>query len=389
MGILLLAGGAGPGCGDEPERPRGPPAKGGTTQAQAGPDSATAQPAKADPARAQRAQLEAAERRKARRAELQKQEEELEERVKELERARKEMAERHTKEDAGLVEIDVRIRRRFLQYIRDARDAEHKLERMVKRFRELENVVQSGATGKLQDLRDARDEIEKRRDEIQNAWQRSQDEARLGKIEESPVKKDLYLVRAVKRQWFAISAPARRGRPKSTEKRTINRSFRAWLKEVPARKQIVVRVLAQPLGPKRTPDTYDFTNLDFYILLELLEDSLDRLNIAVENKELKRNRARLEQIQKELDTVEQRLNDHMAEGGHELSEYEDLLDRLPGARENASYLSTRVAEWARIFAEVEKIHTRQTKEADVARAALEHAREQLERVRRELRPLSD
>ncbi|MHC4494092.1 MAG: hypothetical protein ACYTDU_21080, partial [Planctomycetota bacterium] len=139
----------------------------------------------------------------------------------------------------------------------------------------------------------------------------------------------------------------------------------------------------------RTPDTYDFTNLDFYILLELLEDSLDRLNIAVENKELKRNRARLEQIQKELDTVEQRLNDHMAEGGHELSEYEDLLDRLPGARENASYLSTRVAEWARIFAEVEKIHTRQTKEADVARAALEHAREQLERVRRELRPLSD
>ena len=321
-------------------------------------------------------------------AELRKKLTELVGKIAELESTRKEIAERHTQERTGLPRIDTRVRRSFLQYVHDARTAEHKLHRMEQRFRELEKVAKSGLTGKLKDLTDKRDAIELRRLEIDNAWQRTLDEVQRGKVKESPVKEELYLVRAVKRQWFAVSGPARRGKMKSGDKWRILKDFRAWLAQVPARKQVVAKALIQPLGPKhKTPDNYDFTDLDFYILLELLEDSLDRKNIVIENRELKENRAKLERIRAEFDAVVQAINDALAEGGNELAEYLELQGRLPTARENATYLSTRTVEWERIFREIGEIDARQTRESEEAVVALEQARRALSLVETELRRL--
>lgn len=324
----------------------------------------------------------------ARRTELRAKRAALVGRIAELKRSQSEIGERHARERDGLPRIDTRMRRRFLQYVNDARTAEHKLRRMEQRFQELEKVAKSGLTGKLKKLTEKRDAIEQRRIEIENAWLRSLDESQKGRVKESPVKKELYLVRAVKRQWFAVSGPARRGKMRSGDKWRILKDFRAWLDEVPARREVVAKALAQPLGPKRkTPDNYDFTDLDFYILLELLEDRLDRENIVLENKELKENRAKLEQIRKELGAVVQEISDSTAEGGDDLSEYLDLDSRLPVARENATYLSTRIVEWERVFREIGEIGARQAQETSNAASALERTRRELTLVETELRRL--
>ncbi|MHC4549442.1 MAG: hypothetical protein ACYTEZ_11770 [Planctomycetota bacterium] len=344
-------------------------------------------PAKVAPPETKPPKPSPAQKRRARRAELWKQKAALEAQIAELEQARAELVKRQEEERAGLPQVDLRIRQRFMRYTRDARDAAHKLELMERRIEELEQRVAGAMTGKLKELREQRAEVEQRQNEILNAWQRSLEEASLGKVEESPVKQDLDLVRAVKRQWFAVSVPARRGRVKFGEKTKINKGFRAWLAEVPARKQIVAQALAWMRGRRRSPDAYDYTNLDFYVLLELLEDDLDRKNVAVEQTELKKNRARLDRIRRELDAVEQQISDQMAEGGDELSEYDDLLDRLPDARENASHLATRVEEWAGIFRELEAFRARQLEEEDALLQPLREARRELKLVQRELRPL--
>jgi len=321
-------------------------------------------------------------------ADLRKKLTELVGKIAELERERREIEERHVQERAGLPRIDTRTRRSFLQYVHDARTAEHKLHRMEQRFAELEKVAKSGLTGKLKELTDKRNAIELRRLEIDNAWQRTLDEVEHGKVKESPVKEELYLVRAVKRQWFVVSGPARRGKLNSDARWKILKGFRAWLSEVPARKQVVAKALAQPLGPKhKTPDNYDFTDLNFYILLELLEDDLDRKNIVIENLELKENRAKLERIRAEFDAVVQAINDALSEGGTELTEYLDLLGRLPTTRENATYLSTRTVEWERIFKEIGEIDARHAKEAEAAAVALDQTRRALSVVETQLRRL--
>jgi hypothetical protein len=367
-------------CGEQRGPPPPPPAprKAATPKPKKAP---AVKPPAVDPAAAK-------VRDEAQRTELGKKRTALVARIAELTRIQQETEARLEQERAGLPRIDTRVRRRFMQYVQDARTAEHKLHRMEQRFQELEKVAKSGLTGKLKKLTDQRDAIEKRRAEIENAWLRALDESHHGRVKESPVKKELYLVRAVKRQWFAVSGPARRGKLKSGDKWRILKTFRGWLDEVPARKSVVAKALAQPLAPKgKTPANYDYTDLEFYILLELLEDSLDRANIVLENKELKENRSKLEQIRRESDTVVQAIHDSMAEGGSELSEYLDLLDRLPTARENASYLSTRIVEWERIFREIGEIDARHAKENEEAHAALDKARRELDLVETELRRL--
>lgn len=322
------------------------------------------------------------------RTELRSQRAELAGRIAELGRALKELEARHARERAGLPKIDTPARRRFLRYVEDARTAEFRLRRAEQRLQQLESVAKRELTGKLKELTDRRDEIEQRRAVIDNVWQRALDKTRYGKIEESPVKAELYCLRAVKRRWFDVSVPARQGRLTADTRRKILQGFRAWLDEVPARKQVVAKALAQPLGPKRkTPDDYDFTDLDFYILLEVLEDTLDRQNIALENRELAESRRKLAQIRTELGAVTQEINEALAEGGSELAEYLELLGRLPTTRENASYLAGRVMEWARIFRQIGELDARQAKEREEAEAALTRARRELAHVEAELRRL--
>ena len=202
-----------------------------------------------------------------------------------------------------------------------------------------------------------------------------------GAVEESPVKKDLDTLRAVKAQWFSATPAARRGTAKDSDKKAISDGFKSWLGELPDRKRVVDQAL-RPLGPKgKTPDTYDYSDLDFFILLSLAEEQLERANIVVEKKELTESRDKLDTIQKELDAIDEKIREQMLSGGAELQEYEEIQERMPGVQELASSLAERVAALRESLKELDAAKERREREDEEARAALEAARKELARYR--------
>jgi len=365
LALLLAAG-----CGKKDQ----PPPPGATAQGPSAPVAEPPPPAGPSPEELA-AQRQALEQKRA----------ELEAKVRELAKAQKELAERHASELRGLPEA-APLRRSYVTAIVDARKKEAALERLLERERELKKYAESAVRGKLKELREERAGIETRQRAIQDAWRASIEDARLGAIQESPVKKDLDTLRAVKLQWFAATPLARRGTAKESEKRIINDGFRGWLSELEDRKRVVGQILDLPQAPKgKSPDSYDFTDLKFYILLELMEEQLERQNIAVEKKELAENRAKLEAIQQELDAIDAKIHEQMVAGGDELAEYEELLDRKKPLQESASYLSTRVSELAEVLKQIEAIKERQAQEETDAARALEEAKQELQQVARQLR----
>jgi hypothetical protein len=253
---------------------------------------------------------------------------------------------------------------------------------MLERQAELKGFADSDTRGKLKELRGERAKIEARQAKIQDAWRESMEEARLGTVEESPVKKDLDTIRAVKRKWFEATPLARRGTAKDGERKIINDGFRGWLGEAPDRKRVVGQVLGLPEAPKgKTPDSYDFTDLKFFILLELMEEQIERQNVAVEKKELSENRAKLDAIQAELDAIDRQIHEQMVAGGDELQEYEELVDRLPAAQKSASYMSERVSALRGTLKQLDELKERQSREEDEVLTTLDKARKELAGLR--------
>lgn len=307
--------------------------------------------------------------------------EELKAKVAKLEKTWKGLDAKHAEEMKGLPEIGL-LRRTYTQAILDARKKDAELSTMLDRQNDLKKLAESAVRGKLKELRDERTKIAARQDAIQDAWRQSLEDAKLGTVEESPVKKDLDTIRAVKRQWFAATPLARRGAAKESERKIINDGFRGWLGEVPERKRVVGQLLGLPQAPKgKTPESYDFTDLKFFLLLELMEAQIEKQNIAVEKKELTENRSKLEAIQKELDAIDAKIHEQLVEGGEELQEYEELVDRLPLVRQSASYLSERVGVLKSTLDQIDEIKERQAREDDEALKALEQARNELAALR--------
>jgi chromosome segregation ATPase len=136
------------------------------------------------------------------------------------------------------------------------------------------------------------------------------------------------------------------------------------------------------LAPKgKTPDTYDFSELDFFILLSLMEEQLERANIVVEKKELTESRGKLDEIQKELDTIDEKIREQMLAGGGELQEYEEIEERLPGAQALAASLAERVTGLRESLKELDAAKERRTREEDEALAAIDAARKELAKLR--------
>jgi hypothetical protein len=305
----------------------------------------------------------------------------LKAKIAELEKASKEMEARHAAEQKGLAEIGL-LRRTYTQAILDARRKEAELETMRERQNELKKLAESAVRGKLKELREEQSKIVARKDAIQDAWRQSTQDAQHGAIEESPVKKDLDTIRDVKRQWFAATPLARRGAAKDGERKIINDGFRGWLGEAPDRKRVVGQVLGLPQAPKgKTPDSYDFTDLKFFLLLELMEAQIEKQNIAVEKKELTDNRAKLDAIQTELDAIDAKIHEQMVAGGDELQEYEELIDRLPLVQQAASYMSERVGVLKATLDQIDEMRQRHSREEDEALKAIEQARKDLAALR--------
>lgn len=359
--VLLLALLLAPACGKKAPPPKPAPVEPAKAEPEKPAPPVPAEPPKDPEAPKKRAEAEA--------------------KVRELERALKEQEARHDQERKGLPEVSP-LRRSYVQAIKDASDKQRQLAEMQERFAGLKQVAEGAASGKLKELRAERAKIKERQDAIEDAWAKSREDAATGTVGDSPVKKDLDLVRAVKAQWFAATPVARRGAAKESDRKSINDSFRTWLGEQPDRKRVVGQVLSQPLGPKgKTPDTYDFTELDFFILLALMEEQLERANIVVEKKELTEARGKLDEIQKELDAIDDKIREQMVAGGGSLEEYEDLQDRLPAVKSLASDLAERVAALQETLKQVDQMKERQAREEDEARAALDAAKKELARLR--------
>ena len=338
-----------------------------------------------DPAVERQRAAKEAERRAVQRAELRTRKSELAMRVKEAERAVAELEDRQQEELASQPPTS-KARRIYAQTKRDAARKVADLQRMEKRLKDLEGFAQSKEAGELKAMRAKRGGIQARYDKALSGWQQTIADRQHGVVEASPVKRDLDTLRAMRVKWFEATPTARRGTAGASARKIINNGFRSWLNEKPERKQLCSRVLTQP-DTRGTPDGYDFCNLEFYLLMELLEDQLDRANVAVERKELTQTEARLQEIQEELDVVDEQIELKMQAGGPEFEEYLDLKGRIKTVRNITDQLVRSRDAWEQLYMAATSIRDRHTRESEEANEALEAARKKLVETDRKLRGL--
>ncbi|MHC4549444.1 MAG: hypothetical protein ACYTEZ_11780 [Planctomycetota bacterium] len=306
---------------------------------------------------------------------------ELRQQVQELQRSLTDLDRKHAEEKKGLPNPRT-LRPYLMRLIRDSSRESSRLRTMERQFGELEQTVaEAKTTGELKALQDQAKEVEARYWKAHSGWMASLEDAKYGTVEESPVKRDLDLLRAVRGQWLRATPAARRGGLGAQERKIVNDGFRAWLGEVADRKRIVGQVIS------KSPDQYDFTDLEFYILLSIHELELDKQNIVLEKKELDENRVKLEAIEKELDRLREQIAVKLTEGGGDLEQYQDLVSRLPGQRTKAEDLQRRVNEYQALFDELDATLQRQLKEQEEAGAGLEQAEKELRSIKAELRKL--
>ncbi len=369
---LLLAWG----CGEKKQAPPPPPGR--------APASKPAQK-QAGPGQAQQAKPQDDERENARReriAALQQQRDEWVAKVGEARGALRELDEKHAEEAKGLVDPR-QLRPYLMRLIRDSNTASGRLSAMERQLEELEaTVAKTKVTGELKELQDKLKAAEDRYWEAHSGWVASREEARFSPIEESPVKRELDMLRAVRTEWLRVTPTARRANVGAKESKIINDAFRVWMNEKAERKQVVSKILA------KDPAGYDFTELDFFLKLSVRELALDKLNIVEEKKVLDESKKKLEAIEAELHKIREQVNEKLSEGGGDLERYHDLSQRLPGQRTKAADLKRQVEEYQAMFADIEATKERHMQEQDEAARALEAAEKELRKVEKELRSLT-
>lgn len=363
-------------CGEKKKPPPPPPGRAPAStpaRKQADPEQARqAKPQDDEPAKARRERI----------AELRKQRDEWVAKVGEAKGALRALDEKHAEEAKGLADPR-QLRPYLMRLIRDSNTASGRLQAMERQMEELEaTVAKTKVTGELKGLQDKLKAAEERYWEAHSGWVASREEARYSPIEESPVKRELDVLRAVRTEWLRITPPARRGSAGAKEGKIINDAFRVWMNEKPERKQAVSKILA------KDPTGYDFTKLEFFLRLSVRELALDKLNIVEEKKVLDESKKKLEAIEAELHKIRDQVNEKLAEGGGDLERYHDLSQRLPEQRTKAADLKRRVEEHQAMFAEIEATKERHMQEQDEAARALEAAEKELREVEKELRGLT-
>ena len=299
----------------------------------------------------------------------------------------KQLETRHAEEKETAKGIS-RLRKRWPALRRDAMTSAARMRRMLKRKAELEKYADSAAAGNLKKLREERKAIDKRYQDALGGRRKAIADANRGAVEESPVKRDLDTVRAMKIKWFETTPTARRGKVGSGERSKINSTFRSWLSSEQKRGDVATKVLTQPLAPKgKTQKNYDFTNLDFYVLMELLENELDKKNIVAEKKELKQKEKVVNAVEVELDAIDLKINEELLQGGDELQEFENLMSRLPDAMTLNDTLQLQAAAYSGILAEYRSMRDRHEKEFAAANGAIEAVNAELKKLKTQSRGL--
>jgi len=366
-GILILLAGA---CGEKKAPP--PPPAGRPPAAK--PAGKQAEPKKANPQAAERAQA-----RRAQLDELRNKKSGLTATVRGLRETLRALDKKHAEETKGLA--DPRQLRPFLMRLRqDSATASGRLHTMERQYEELKKTVaKTKVSGELKQLQDKLAAVDKRYWEAHSGWVASREEARFSPIEESPVKRELDVLRAVRTEWLRVTPAARRGSVAANEGKIINDAFRAWMNEKAERKQVVSKILA------KDPTGYDFTGLAFFLRLSVRELELDKLNIVEEKKVLDESKKKLEVIEKEMDKLRDQVAEKLSEGGGDLERYQDLGSRMEAQRKKAAELGRMAEEYQQIFADIEATKERQLEEQDEAARALEAAEKELREADKELR----
>ena len=313
----------------------------------------------------------------------------LEDAVREREGAVADLARRHQEEDEGAKTDDFsKLRRRYVTLVRDARTQKNKLDSLTSRLAALEESVAGAAKGKLKEMRDKRAALEKEYEQAVSFRREQEQGAASGVVEESPVKQDLDALRTIKHKWFEVTADARRDKPASGLAKSVSDRFRSWLGQDPRRQSVVKQVLAQPDAPKgKSAQSYDFTDLEFYILMEILENELDKRNIAVEKRELSDLGKKVREIEGKLDAVDRELAQLRNAQGGDLAEYEELKDREKTVKAVYAHLAAQVNEYGNIVGEVQGMRARQSEEMLAAQEELQRAESALEEVRTQIAKL--
>ena len=130
---------------------------------------------------------------------------------------------------------------------------------------------------RLGGLRGKEDELEEELETLRAAFSRM---LRMPELDETPVARNLKTIRAVRDRWLADTTEARaRGAPRV--RAAVNKSFRAWLGEDENRGRVAALALEKSRKKPKLA-RYDFTKTEFFLFCQLLEDELDRKNVAVE-----------------------------------------------------------------------------------------------------------
>jgi hypothetical protein len=333
---------------------------------------------KPDPAEIERKREEAEQKAEAAKATLRKEKVALTAEIAELTKTKESLTSKHEAESAGLPD-PMKLRRTMSRLVQDAARKRSLYETDAERLEELEKEVRGSATAEIKELETGIAKKEKEFNAILSGAKAERANAELGIAEETEVQKEIRTLRAAKSRWFQATRETRRG--VATARTAASREFKSWIAEDAVRGSVVAKAL--PKG--KSVDGYDYSDLHFYLYLELLEDRLDRLNVAEEKKALSENEVRLVAIEKELDVLSEQLAEKMTEGGGSLEEYTDIKERLPSAKRNAENLERQLGQMRESFNDVEKITRRQDEEVEQVDTDLENKTARLKKVLRKLR----
>jgi chromosome segregation ATPase len=354
------------------------PACGKEESSGSGNEAEANKPAEPDPAELERKRQQAAAAAAQKKAALEEEKTKLINEIAELETKRKSMVAAHEAEAAGLPEKS-KLRRIVSGLIRDSVSKRSIYETNQKRIDALEKEVRDSATGEIKELKKQIAKKDKEYNDILSGAKAERVNADLGIAAETQVQKEIRTLREAKQEWFTATRDTRRG--KASAKSQAASKFKGWFQTDELRKAVVAKAL--PKG--KTADSYDFSELDFYLYLELLEDTLERLNVAEEKEVLSENDKKLVAIEKVLDELNDSLAEKMTAGGGALEEYTELTKNIGDDKETAEGLERQLEQMREAFLEADKAIERHETEEYELDQALEAKQKRLKAVRKQLR----
>ena len=335
-------------------------------------------PAQPDPAELERQRVEKERLAEERKQKLAAEKKSLKGEIAELNSKHKSMVAANEAEAAGLPD-KVKLRRTLRQLIQDSGRKRGIYETNKKRLAAIEKEVRATATDEIKDLEKLIAKKDKEYNAILSGAKLERANADLGIVEETQVQKEIRTLREAKQKWFEVTRDTRRGLTSAKSKAT--RAFRAWCHEDALRKAVVGKAL--PKG--KSTDGYDFSALDFYLFMELLEDTLDRLNVAEEKKTLSENDKKLVALEKAIDALEEKKAQLMTAGGGALEQYTDLKSRIGAEKAEAEGLGRQVEQMREVYNELDAIVERHKKAEYELELQIEAKEKRLKAVAREMR----